>query len=156
MPLSSRKPLMSSLFLASPIVIPWPLGSGSNKVADGGGSPLPTAFSPLPPHLPCTLHCLLVKLGILFLSTSCFVRCPAPTSRAPMQVVAIAASSSTTNDGARARAVGTVSVLRKDAECPRARHYLSPRPGTPNKGTWNVESSTCHTTRKQGKDDKPD
>lgn len=68
-----------------------------------------------------------------------------------MQVVAIARSSSTTIGGARARAVGTAPVSRKDAKRPRARRYLSPRPATPNKGTWNAESSMWHT-RKQGKD----
>lgn len=78
-------------------------------------------------------------------------RCLVPTFCAPMQVVAIARSSSTTIGGARARAVGTAPVSRKDAKRPRARRYLSPRPATPNKGTWNAESSTWHT-RKQGKD----
>lgn len=65
-------------------------------------------------------------------------------------------SSGTTNGGARVWAVGTAPVSRKDAERPRARRYLPPRPEMPSKGTCNAASSSWHTTHKQGKDTKPD
>ncbi|KAM3412632.1 hypothetical protein ACQJBY_004016 [Aegilops geniculata] len=88
-------------FLAFPIIIPSPLDSRSKS--DGGGSPLLTTFSPLPPHPSCTLRSMPGRLGILCLATCCFVCCLDPTTRPPLLGAAIAERSGTTYPRSRSK-----------------------------------------------------